>query len=64
MLSDTQIGGIVKNELDAAIHYEGELSKKRAKLMDYYNAEPYGDEVEGQRVAVVAGQGKPVDSGF
>lgn len=52
MLSDNQIGAIVKNELDAAIHYEGEIAKKRAKLMDYYNAQPYGDEIEGQSSVV------------
>ena len=52
MLSESQIGAIVRNELDASIAYQGDMSKKRAKLMDYYNAQPYGDEVEGQSSVV------------
>ena len=52
MLSESQIGAIVKNELDAALSYEGEIAKKRAKLLDYYNAQPYGDEIDGQSSAV------------
>jgi hypothetical protein len=52
VLSDSQIGAIVENELASAISYEGEIAKKRAKLMDYYNAQPYGDEVDGQSSVV------------
>ena len=52
MLTDSEIGAIVQDELDAALSYEGEISRKRAKLMDYYNAQPYGDEQEGQSSAV------------
>ena len=52
MLNDFQIGVIIKNELESAISYEGELAKKRAKLMDYYNAQPYGDEIDGQSEVV------------
>ena len=52
MLSDSQVGVIIKNEVEAALAYEGELSRKRAKLMDYYNAQPYGDEVDGQSSVV------------
>lgn len=48
MLSDYEIGTIVKSEADAALDYAGTLATKRAKLMDYYNAKPYGDEREGQ----------------
>lgn len=54
MLSDSQIGAIVKNELDAALSYEGEIAKKRSKLMDYYNTQPYGDEVDGQSSVVTS----------
>lgn len=52
MLTKTDVGVLIQNELDAAISYEGEIAKKRAKLMDYYNAQPYGDEVEGQSSVV------------
>lgn len=54
MLSKSDVGAIVQNELDSALSYEGELAKKRAKLMDYYNAQPYGDEVEGQSQVVTS----------
>lgn len=53
-LSDEQIGLIVHAEEKAALGYEGELSKKRAKNMNYYNCQPYGDEVEGQSSAVTS----------
>jgi hypothetical protein len=52
MLSEDQVGTLVRNELDSALSYEGEIAKKRAKMMDYYNAQPYGDEVDGQSSAV------------
>ena len=52
MLEETEIGAFIQNELDSAISYEGEIAKKRAKLMDYYNAQPYGDEVDGQSSVV------------
>ena len=52
MLSDGQVGNIIQRELDAAISYEGEIAKKREKLLNYYNARPYGDEVEGQSSVV------------
>jgi len=51
-LTDTQIASILGQEEYSALDFEGELSKKRAKLMDYYNAQPFGDEIEGQSSAV------------
>jgi len=39
---------VVLTERDASIGYRDELSAKRATLLDYYNGEPYGDEVDGQ----------------
>ena len=48
MLSKPAVGAIVKNELDAALDYNATLAKKRETLLNYYNARPYGDEVEGQ----------------
>jgi len=52
MLSDSEIGSIIRSELDSALSYEGEIASKREMLMDYYNGQPYGDEVEGQSSAV------------
>lgn len=53
-LNDNQISVIVKAEESSALDYEGEIAKKRAKLLDYYNMQPYGDEVEGQSKAVTS----------
>lgn len=52
MLNESQVGAIVKRELESALDYCNELARKRAKLMDYYNAQPYGDEVDGQSQVV------------
>lgn len=51
-LTDSEISNIIEAEESAALDYEGELAKKRAKLMDFYNCQPFGDEVEGQSKAV------------
>ena len=51
-LSDLAIALIVKSEETSALDYEGQLSEKRAKNLDYYNCQPYGDEVEGQSSAI------------
>ena len=51
-LNDSQIKEIIEAEENAAIDYEGEIAEKRAKLMKYYNCQPFGDEIEGQSRAV------------
>jgi len=51
-LTDADIKNIVEAEERQAIDYEGEIAETRAKLMDYYNCLPYGDEVEGQSHAI------------
>lgn len=53
-LSDSQISVILKAEEQAALDYSGEIAKKRAKNLDYYNCQPYGDEVDGQSSAVTS----------
>lgn len=45
---------IVKDEEANALDYSGELAKKRAVLLDYYNMKHYGDEVEGQSQVVTS----------
>ena len=53
-LSDSQISVILKAEEQSALDYSGEIAKKRAKNLDYYNCQPYGDEVDGQSSAVTS----------
>ena len=51
-LSDLEIANYIEAEQNSAIDYQGELSKKRASNLNYYNAEPFGDEVKGQSSAM------------
>jgi hypothetical protein len=53
-LTDENIATIIAAEEQAALDYEGELSKKRAKNLDYYNCQPFGDEIEGQSPTVTS----------
>lgn len=53
-LSDSEILNIVEAEESSAIDYEGEIAKNRATLLDYYNLQPFGDEVEGQSQAITS----------
>ena len=48
MLSDTEILTMVEAEADDAIGYRDDLGAKRATLLEYYNTQPYGDEVDGR----------------
>ena len=56
MLDDSEINVIVSNEEQSAIGYilgeSSEISRNRTKLLDYYNARPYGDELDGQSQVV------------
>jgi hypothetical protein len=54
MLTKSEVGAITKRELESALDYSTEISRKRAKLMDYFNSQPYGDEEEGQSSAVTS----------
>lgn len=48
-LSDDEIRSICEAEISASSGFtSGELSDERAKAMDYYLGEPYGDEVDGR----------------
>lgn len=47
-MDDLKLANIVSAERDLAIGYQDELSEKRGILLDYYNGEKYGDEVEGR----------------
>lgn len=54
MLSKAEVGAITKSNLEAALDYHGTLTKKREKLLNYYNCQPYGDEREGQSSVVTS----------
>ena len=48
MLTDSEILNIVEAEERDAIGFQDELSEKRSTLIDYYNCELFGDEVDGR----------------
>lgn len=57
MISDQEILNIVRAELKESIGYSGEsspLHENRSFLMDSYNCEPYGDEIEGRSRVISA----------
>lgn len=47
-MSDDEINRIVAAEENDSIDFQNQIGKDRAKLLDYYNCLPYGDEQEGQ----------------
>ncbi len=52
-LTELELKSIVTSELsDAAGYVGGELSDQRAKAMDYYLGEPFGNEMEGRSQVV------------
>lgn len=53
-MSDAEINKIVGAEEDDAINFQSQIGRDRAKLLDYYNCRPYGDEVEGQSQVVTS----------
>lgn len=48
MLSDSEIITMVEAEAELALGFRDEISRKRRILLDYYNTEPFGDEVKGR----------------
>lgn len=57
MISDQEFLNIARAELKEAIGYSGEnsaLHENRRFLMDSYNTEPYGDEIEGRSQVITA----------
>lgn len=53
-MSDAEINKIVGAEEDDSINFQSQIGKDRAKLLDYYNCRPYGDEIEGQSQIVTS----------
>ena len=65
MLDDTQIAAIVANAEQASLSSYGsgsDLANKRAKLLKYYNQDPFGDEIEGQSKIVTSDVSDVVES--
>ena len=53
-MNDDEINRIVGAEEDDALTNYSEISDSRAKLLNYYNGLPYGDEIEGQSQVVTS----------
>ncbi len=53
-MSDAEINKIVGAEEDDSINFQSQIGRDRAKLLDYYNCRPYGDEIEGQSQVVTS----------
>lgn len=52
-MEDRDLASIIEREVSAAIgQWSGELSDDRATELDYYNSEPFGNEVEGESQVV------------
>ncbi len=52
-MEDIDLVSVVDREVRAAIgQWSGELSTDRARELDYYNSEPFGNEVEGESQVV------------
>lgn len=54
MLTDDQLAALIASEENGAVTYHSQIARNRAKLMDYYNQLPYGDEVDGQSQIVTS----------
>ena len=49
MADDNKLKSILESEIDDAIGYlETETTDERQQALEYYNREPYGNEVEGK----------------
>lgn len=53
-MSDSEINTIVAAEERDSVDFQTQIGKDRAKLLDYYNCRPYGDELEGQSQVVTS----------
>lgn len=53
-MTDSEINAIVGAEEADSINFQSQIGKDRAKLLDYYNCRPYGDEVDGQSQVVTS----------
>src|SRR5678809_23302 len=54
LTEDELLAAVEREESNCLIHHNGTLSDQRAKALDYYYAEPYGDEVDGRSQVVTS----------
>lgn len=53
-MSDAEINRIVGAEESDSIDFQTQIGEDRAKLLDYYNCRPFGDEIDGQSQVVTS----------
>ena len=51
-MTDDMLLSIIDREVNQSTSYSGELSEQRRKAMEYYNGEPFGNEIEGRSSVV------------
>lgn len=52
MTDDELLAHVEREEANCIVHYTSLLSEQRRKAMQYYNGQPYGNEVEGRSQVV------------
>lgn len=60
-LEETHLVAILQREYQAADHYRGELDQLRALTNDYYDARPFGNEMDGMSQVVLPDVQEVVD---
>ena len=51
-LTEENLAEIIEREVGQSVSYSGELDQQRRKAMEYYNGEPYGNEISGRSSVV------------
>lgn len=51
-ITDENLIEIIEREVGSSITYSGELDRQRRKALEYYNGEPFGNEIEGRSSVV------------
>jgi hypothetical protein len=51
-LTEENLVEIIEREVGQSVSYSGELDQQRRKAMEYYNGEPYGNEISGRSSVV------------
>ncbi len=51
-LTDETLLAIIEREVGSSTSYSGELDKQRRKALEYYNGEPFGNEISGRSSVV------------
>ena len=51
-LTEENLLSIIDKEVGNSTSYSGELDQQRRKALDYYNGEPFGNEIAGRSSVV------------